>query len=501
MGVRISRIIVLIAALAAISAPLSASTISGRVRAGLPGMSRITVGVDNLSPAAGIDISAVSSSGKIIASGKTDDSGNYSLNVPAGRDGNAAFIQAETASGILRALPMGQKGDVDPVTEAVVSAVLDAGTAPANYGEKELAFINERLYGIASSVDFSTSLSAASALNLLMDHPDFNRTLGNLVQMYGMPGDNIAQIDNIEFALAEMLSGFPLNSPELFRKRLSRDAKINLLGENYDTEGIIKKAAEINEAFKNIDLRMEIIRININGDRAEALTFESLDMQPVDESDAPVHDSWVSTNKLLLKDGTWLLYERMEKTCVVENMSVKADGHISDWTGAIPCFYQKTETGSAESASDSITALYFAKDDDALYWRMDISKGRETTTVKYDGLPRGWYALYLFRDQPNNTCDTFMHFINNAVTNASSGGRACVIDSDGNNAETYFSYRNFAVGMHSVEGRIPLDDLSFLPGVMKAFGMMTRTARPANADAADGIKVITDSINIYLNKP
>jgi hypothetical protein len=377
------------------------------------------------------------------------------------------------------------------VSDAMAWKLLESGIPLSNFTAAELMLIRDDLDALSSAVDLSGAKDAAGLMNLLLDNPEFNLTLGSFLSTYGMQGDNRSQIDAVNAAITGFLRGFTANDPSAIKEFLAPKISI-VIGEETltDKDKLLQVVSSIHSSFKPITIETRLLGASIQQGKAEIVTSEHLRMAAQGGQTSSVDEAWIALNKLELVSGKWLITERSMPKCKVVKAAIIPDGHLDDWIGIKPCYYRKSEAGN----KDAFTALYFARDDAFLYWRLDLDMkiNLPGAAAPVQGVPRGTYGLYLFDRAAERDCDTFVNFITNQVTGAASGGRACVKDSAGKHNETYFTYDRFSIAPQSIEGRIPLDDFSFIKTEISALASANRKALPGAPENADIFSGVVD---------
>lgn len=470
--------------------PILGADISGKVLAVPPASGTAARGIQALGPDSGATVKAMSLKGDIIAEAKTNAAGSFSLQIPANRTNDVALLQTESAGAPLRALYKDAQTNIDPMTEILAWKILNSGIAPANYTAAEIKTIYDELISLASAMDFSNATNTSEIISYLLDQPDLSISLGALTSIYSMQGDNRDQVQSLSNTVNTFLQGFTANNKDMIKKSLAPGASI-FIGEEIiqDTDKLIQKIETIHSNFKDISLNAIVLNVAVSQTKAMVTTSEHIQMKSTKDPDLSVDEAWIARNTLELIGGNWIITAREMPKCSVGKATIVTDGHLDDWTSIQPCFYRKSPSGKT---GDSINALFFARDDVYLYWRMDLDVKIQLpgASSPIQGIPRGVYSLYLLSGLADLECGTFINFINNQLTSASSGGRACVKGTGGKINETYFQYNDFAVGRMSIEGSIPIQDFSYFTDSIYAFGNANKTAlpgKPANPDFTSGV--------------
>lgn len=461
--------------------PLSSMEITGAVKS-VPVISASDGhGMASLSPVAGTTVKAMTRNGELIAESETDGTGLYKLSIPDTKTGEAFLLSAETRTGAIRALVTDPTHDINPITEALTWRILESGVPAANYTAEEIAFMLGSLYELAKAADFSNFPADESAAGNLIDIPKFNIALGNLAATYGMAGNNMAQVEAVKGALHSFTQAFAGNDANAIRAVLAENAEISIHEEIVKgVAPLLEKIDALHRTYQTITLEVEFARIEINRDRAEVSTYERLKMKSGDGQD--VDEPWVARNILELKNSRWQLVARETPSVhVVEKAAIEPDGRIDDWAGIVPSYLVAPEA----AAQDAITALFFARDDRFLYWRMDLDMKPSaplSKNIRLTGIPRGEYYLYIYADESEQKCNSLLSFVNNEVTSAAAGARICVTGKDGVEKAMVLPYQRFAVGSHSIEGSVPFEDLAFLSEGFFGVGMGKRRSKPGEPE-------------------
>jgi hypothetical protein len=470
--------------------PIMGADIAGKVLAVPPAIGSAARGVQALGPGAGATVKALSLKGDVIAEAKTDATGSFSLKIPANRDSDVALVQSETSGAPLRALYNGGKTDIDPITEIIAWKILASGVSPDYYTAAEMKIIYDKLLAMSASMDFSNATDTSGIISSLLDQPDLNIMLGTLTSIYSMQGDNRDQVETLTNTVNSFLQGFTTNNKDLLTKSLAPNASI-YIGEEIikDTGKLIQSIDTIHSNFKDIRLESFLLNTEVTQNKAVVTTTELLQMTSRQDPDLNVDEAWVARNMLELIGGNWGITAREMPKCNIGKAAIVTDGHLNDWTNIQPCYYRQS---NADSSGDTINALFFARDDVYLYWRMDLDMKIQIpgAASPIPGIPRGVYSLYLLSGLTDKECGTFINFINNELTSASSGGRACIRGTGDKINEVYFMYNEFAVGRLSIEGSIPIQDFSYFTDSIYAFGNANKKAlpgMPANPDFKSGV--------------
>lgn len=464
---------------------LSGAEITGGVKS-IPAKNQVhAMGPADFNAVAGAPVKAMSPDGTLLAEGKTDGNGGFSLSIPEQRKNDTIVLSAETPGGTIRALAINGSNELNPITEILTWRILESGIPPSNFTASEWRILVGRLSEIAQSVDFSDMNTSDKLVASLLDAPEIVIALGDLSATYGMPGDNVAAVESIR----EAIDGFikAMNANDESRIKSSLTGPVEMLVDGETIRNAEEFAARVNaghKAFKDLSLKASFARIAMQGDRAELTTYERLRMSQSQGEPPSVDESWIIKYVMSNKNGTWLISKREASDCVVGDAGIATDGRIADWTGMTPCYYRRPDP-VGDAGKDSITALFFARDDEFLYWRMDLEM--ELFTPFSDGkpvfgVPSGEFYLSFFAHESNQNCDNLINFVTNEPANAASGARVCVKDQAGNEKETIIAYQKFAVGRRSIEGSIPLKDLKFLSDGIFAFAKGRRVKMPSTRD-------------------
>jgi hypothetical protein len=478
-----------------IAKPAFGMKVSGTVLSVRPASSPKANGTVGMEVGAVTDtgVKAVTSKEEVIAESRTDAKGIYSMTIPEDRKDDVFLICADTPAGFLRAFFSGEKTDVNLLTEIIAGRILDSGVQSEYFTSNERNLIFDRLSAISAPLDLSDMRTATDAIVFLLDRPDFNLALGDLTATYAMPDDNVSHVEAISNSLNGFIQGFNANDKDLVRNSLAPNIKI-FIGEKgiNDIDNLLGIFDELHDSHNNIKLQSESMRVKIDKDNAEVISSEHLQMASKENGSSNVDETFIMRNKLVNSNGKWLLSEREASKCTVVKAAIKTDGHIADWLGISPCYYQKPDAPAGDADHDSITAMYFARDDVFLYWRMDLNMAALTPispAPAMQSIPRGIYYLFLVDKSQSPADKSFVNFINYEISGAASTGRIGITENGGKDKESYFRYTGFSVGSQSIEGSIPLEDIAFLNKGIYAFGKATRRVKPgmpANPDLVSG---------------
>ncbi len=466
--------------------PLSGMEISGTVWTVPAKKEDKASGKVALKPATGVVVKAVSLEGVSLAEGKTDDKGVYKLNIPEAREKDNIVLTAEVPGGDIRTLPFGKTSDINPITEALTWRILSSGVPPSNFTSNEFNFILGELHDAAkkANVDFSDFQMAMAASYYLVDLPEFNMTLGALTSTYGMPGDNLAAVKEVETAIGAFLQAFVDNDANAIKAGLAENPRVSYSNETITTaEELIEQLAQTHRMSEKLQFEVRYADIQIKDDIADVATLEHVKLEAAGEQGQNVDETWMSRNSLALINGKWILVSRDNPAkCIVEKTNITTDGRLNDWVGIKPCYYRKP----GEASNDSIISLFFARDDDYLYWRIDLNMELRTPLAKEKtrmGIPRGEYYIRFYLDEEDANCNNFIAYVINELTSAASGARICHKDQDGKEKTTYVSYDRFAVGSRSIEGSAPLADIFFLKDGTLSFSEVKRKTMTGGSES------------------
>jgi hypothetical protein len=441
-----------------------------------------TKGTSELEPVSGAVVKAITSKNKFVARGKTDAKGFYSLNIPEKKKNDVYLISADTSTGVLRSLFSGKKTAINPFTEILTWRILESGMRPDYFTTNERQLILKKLYEISTKADFSGTRTATGTVTALLDLPELNLLLGNLTETYRTQGDNIAKVETIKKTITKFLQGFIKNDVNIIRNSLSRNPAVFISGETLNNTGkITSRINAIHNSFKDIRLDTDFLTIRVGNKKAEVTDAEHIYMKSKDGGSQSVNENWIARNNLLFVNGKWKISKRDIPKCKVENAAIVIDGHIADWTGIKPCYYQQTEADTNTKRQDGIKAMYFAKSNLFLFWRIDLDTKPTGATSKKSlekGIPKGLYTLFLLSNSSGNACNNLIYFVNNSSSGVTSGAKSCLLDIKGNKKEQYFSSDPFAVGSRSIEGVIPIEKIKFFAGSIYAFSQLKKSVGP-----------------------
>lgn len=433
-----------------------------------------------LAPVPGVIVKAMSGEGATLAEGKTDDKGVYKFELPQGKE--ARILSAETDGGPIRTILFGKTNDIDPVTEALTWKI---GPQIANYTAAEFDLMAKQLRIIAGGIDIPETESAIGAVDFLIDTSDFNIALTDLSSTYGSSGDSIAVTEEVKTVLESFIKAFNENDGSKIRGLISEPASISIGDAKLNkADDIARKIDELHKLFGDKKLQVKIATITVDKDRAEATAYERISMASLSDKKMKINDGWISTNVLNRKNGKWMFSERAIKDCVVYKTSIETDGRLNDWVGISPCF--RRSPSSREE--DGITAVFFARDEQFLYWRIDLNMlMRIPLAIEPPslGVPRGEFRLVFFGNENDHNCDNLINIVNNDFTSAASAVRVCAKDKDGKEKDSVHTYHKFAVGGRFIEGSVPLEDLFFLEDGLFCFVQGKRRPRPGSPEEPD----------------
>ncbi|HOC92348.1 MAG TPA: hypothetical protein PKH33_08275 [bacterium] len=427
-----------------------------------------------LKPASGVVVKAVSIEGASLAEGKTDDKGVYKIELPEGKQ--TRILSAETDGGPIRTILFGKTNDIDPVTEALTWKIISAD--PANYTSAEFEFMTKELRALADGIGYPEGATAVGAMDYMIDVPDFNIALTDLTATYGSPGDSVGITEEAKTAMEDFIKAFNANDGAKIREMIFKPAKISIGNATLnEVDDVVREINELHKLFGNIKLQVKIASITVEKDRAEATAYETIAMGEPNDEERYVNSSWISINVLNKKNGKWALSERAIKKCTVHKAVIETDGRLDDWVGISPC-YRRSPVSPEE---DGITAVFFARDSQFLYWRVDLNMlMRIPLSVEPPrlGVPRGEFRLLFYGDEDDHNCDNLINIISNDFTSAASAIRVCAKDKDGKEKSDVHTYYKFAVGGRFIEGSVPLEDLFFLEDGLFCEATGKRRTRP-----------------------
>ncbi len=442
--------------------------IAGVVRWGAPEPGE-TEGIGSLSAVAGIDVSVTTTDGTALATAVTDENGEYVLQFDSGE--SAAYtdfiLEAATTGARLRAVADGPHVDIDPVSEVIVEQVIKSGSPTNSFTADEIRLINKELATLAANVDFQGVETPSAAVALLLNDKNFSLSLGDLINTYSTEGDTVVEVNDLKSMITKFIAAFTNNDPSGVADYITNDVQIIVGDKVYDYNGIQKFIEEINRKFEMNKFDVECARVRVDGDSAEVETSEKLLLTSRAGGEV-TSDSWNMINTVRRIGGKWRLVDRKRKKCVVAKRSITPDGDISDWVGIRPCLIQKPVVKGGSGVWGRIESLYFARDEMYLYWRMDLP--RTAAASNGEKTSRGLYSLTLKNDTGDEGCDHFINMIVYEGVQGASLGESCIRGADNTKKEATYTYEKYGVGKLTVEGRVPLDDIGYLPNGVIAFG-------------------------------
>ncbi len=427
-----------------------------------------------LKPAPGVVVKAVSIEGASLAEGKTDDKGVYRIQLPEGRE--TRVLSAEMDGGPIRTILFGKTNDIDPVTEALTWKIISAD--PANYTSAEFELMTKELRILADRIGYPEGATAIGAMDYMIDVPDFNIALTDLAATYGASGDSVAITDEVKSAVESFVKAFNFNDAQKIKDILVESPEIFIDGSVIkNADEVVGKIRELHKMFGDITLDVSFAALSANDNKALALTYERIRMSNLNGENQNIDESWISKNELVRKNGKWIISKRGMMDCVVVKSAIETDGRLNDWAGISPCYRKSADSPE----TDGITAMFFARDDKFLYWRMDLNMLTRVPLAGEPsklGVPRGEFYVHFYGNEDNQNCDNLINVVNNDLTSAASGVRICARDEKGEEKDSTHSHNKFAVGSRFIEGSVLLEDIFFLKDELFSFAKGKRRLRP-----------------------
>ncbi len=459
---------------------LAAKEISGSVQIPAPASERTTSG--KLHPAPDAAMSVYTTDGEMLTTGvKSGKDGRFSIDVARGAEKpGKTVVEAITSMGRLRAIATSGSVRIDPVSEALTEWLLGGVFDPDNYSAAELKFIGDELSGIAKNINFDDAENATDAVTILLNNTSFNDAVGNLTKTYSSPGDTTAAVEKLKKLMRNLIAGFRESDTAAVMGLFAETATVEISNYVYSYSELADAIEKFNSSVSIQQFDVEIENVVINGKTAVVGTIEKIVLRETGY-EKTISDAFYMDNKFNLINGEWKLVERISRRCAPEEREITADGDISDWIGVSACVLLKFRSDN-NADFDHIDSLYFAKDDNYLYWRMDVNPGKTgddtiSSFVIPQRVPRGQYAVTFFNVLSEDSRQYFMNIIDNTPFAAVSFGKKCTENCikkyETVKEKADAEYKIFGIGRYSVEGRIPLKDIAFLSDNMDVVGMIT----------------------------
>jgi hypothetical protein len=320
---------------------------------------------------AGVKVTLFTPAYTPVAEGLSDDKGSFVIQTTGSGDYGWLFAKAETGVGALRGIYSSGALYIDPVTDALVGAMLKNGAAPENYSTGEIEFIKPRLYELATGADFGKTGTATGSVEMLLSNEPFRLALGDMVYTYSTPGDTVEEVESLNAMIAKYFSIIPSYNEQIISKYMTDDIAIDIGGHMIAGQDIMKIIGEFNKQYKVLGWKVDCVRTQIQGDVAEVETVEKTSMvsKATGETDNAVSNYMY---ELVRINGDWRLRKRWEKECVPENAEILVNGSSWDWEGIRPCIGNFKKKKDVDGKTANIKSIYFARNAHGFFWRLEF---------------------------------------------------------------------------------------------------------------------------------